>query len=71
MVNTLLGLVGKTLGAAFQRRKDFDFQYLSWGLEGRDLRLCECGRCYKRLGWAYKHFFRLEHQPNMVSKADA
>jgi len=54
------------MGEAIFRRMDNDARYVMWGFEGRDMRICECGRQYKRLGWARRHFQLLDHSPNII-----
>lgn len=58
--------LGKLMGEAIFRRMDNDARYVMWGFEGRDMRICECGRQYKRLGWARRHFQLLDHSPNII-----
>lgn len=64
----LLQFVASALGYAIASKKDFDFMVTMWTAEGRQIRICECGRKYKKLAWVLKHLFKTGHQPQKTVK---
>jgi len=60
-------MVEKTFSCAIGRWEDYEVQYLFWRMEGRDIRSCQCGRRYKRIKWAFKHFVRAGHSPTVAA----
>ena len=62
-MTTLVASVGRAMGEAMQKKQEFDFAVLLWGMEGRNLLRCGCGRIYQKLGWALKHLLKMGHEP--------
>ena len=61
--STIVASVGRAMAEAMQKKQEFDFTVLFWGIEGRDLVRCGCGRRYQKLGWALKHLRLTGHEP--------
>ena len=62
-LSTALASAGRAMAEVMGKKQDFDVALLFWGMEGRNLLHCGCGRRYQKLGWALRHLFKMGHEP--------